>query len=297
MNIQQIKMEQFYIRKAFRKRVLFKYLYNKYFVAPKILKLNTIFEKPVNNRDLSIHVLTGHGARAMFVWSLASFYRVSGIRGQLYVHNDTTFTDEDRRIIKNFFPSAIIVEPNDIFEKAKDKLDKYPTVKKFRTEMANFHYFKKMIDPYFISDKKYRLIIDNDMIWLKTPAEIKEQVCKEYTNTFMTKDSGQKPIYFKDGSSFGSGFNSGIDFYRADDLDMDKYSEFLLKVDQTNPGRKMMEQAGYAYSLKKLKLLPDDKYIIKAKVTDKTVVKHYTGPKRHFFYIQGIEYVRKVFGI
>ena len=100
MNFKKIKLEFFYLYKSFfiyKKGFL--YLKNKYIIAPKILKLNKVFEKPVNNDNLSIHVLTSHRDFLMLLWSLASFYQVASIVGPLFIHNDGSLTAKDKRII------------------------------------------------------------------------------------------------------------------------------------------------------------------------------------------------------
>lgn len=289
MILKNFKTELYFIKKAYKRKKVKKYLFNKYLIANNIYD-NKIIEKDVNCDNFSIHVLTGSKAMTMFLWSMKSFYQVLTKVGQLYIHDDGTFNDSDIKIFNKYFPNAIIVRPKDIFKKQTGKMNKYPEIKKFRHD-NDIIYLRKFIDPYFISDKEYRLIIDNDLIWFQNPLEIENVVEKNLKTSFMTKDKSNKPIHFKDGTTFGGGYNSGIDFYHQDSFSMDILKEYLYKVDLEHKEIRFIEQAGYAYCLQNLELLPYERYTIRGGYKE-AVVKHYTGPRRELFYAEGIEVMK-----
>jgi hypothetical protein len=300
MKYQAIKLELFYLRKAFlqyKKGV--KYLYNKYFLAKKILKCKNILEKPINNDDLSIHVLSGHKDLIMLIWSLASFYRSIDIVGELYVHSDGSLTEKDKKILKKIFPSIKIIEPQRFLEKYSQELEKYPIIKRFRTKYPQFFLLKKLIDPYFVSDKKYHLIIDSDLIWFRKPEEIQEEIQSRCQNSLMMTNNTFCYVTFRGGfrlSDESASYNSGIVLYRNENFDLGKLSNYLDRIDVDNPQNKhFIEQAGYATCLKKLKKLPARYYTIKDEVNIDTVVRHYTSPRRPLFFIEGIEILRSEF--
>ncbi len=169
MNIRAVKLELFYIRKAFfTYRRGFKYLINKYFLAPRILKVKKVLEKPINHQDLSIHILSSHRDLINLVWALASFYKNAGISGQLYIHSDGSLNNEDQKLLKIFFPSALVIRPDDFLKRHLADLESYPLIKKFRTEYQKLFLLKKLIDPYFVSSSKLHLIIDTDLLWFKS---------------------------------------------------------------------------------------------------------------------------------
>ena len=161
--MQEAAAPQFQEKAFFEYHQGFKYVKNRYFLAKKILKVKKSFEKPINNQDLSVHVLTGHRDLVMLVWALASYYLVSQAIGQLYIHSDGTLDKGDKKIIKKFFPSAQVVEPAEFLEKFDSELMNYPLVKKYRTQYPQFFLLKKLLDPYFYSTKRLRLIIDSDL--------------------------------------------------------------------------------------------------------------------------------------
>lgn len=290
--VQQLKLEFFYLRKAFFEyRHGFKYIYNKLFLAPKILKLDKILEKPINNGNLSVHVLTHHQGLIMTLWSLASFYNQSGIVGELFIHNDGTLTEEDKNIFIKFFPTARIVAAGEIIK--TNYFDNYPFIKKFRTERQKYFLLKKIIDTYFLSDKEIRLIIDADLLWFKRAAELLTEIENNCPNSLMMANNSLSYVYFKNGEKLNqklASYNSGIVLYRRDNFDLIKLEEYLSKIDENKKDNNhFIEQAGFARCLNNLKKLDEKKYIINEMADKEIVVKHYTSPKRPLFYIEGLE--------
>ncbi len=295
MNLKNIKLQFFYLRKSFfQYKKGFEYVYYKHILAPKILKINKVLEKPINNNDLSIHILTCHKDLVITVWSLASFYNNIELSGQLFIHNDGSLNSADQDILKKFFPNSKIINPNYLFEKYSDKLDAYPMIKKFRLEFNGYFLLKKLIDPYFISDKKIRLVIDSDLLWFFPPTEIIDAINGNGigSRSLMMKNNRSCYIYFNDGKLNDdlASFNSGIVLYSKADFNLDKLSDYLSKIDIENKeNAHFIEQAGYAYCLNNLISLPENLYTIKDKVEGNTVVKHYTSPRRPLFFIEGLK--------
>ncbi len=301
MKFRIIKLELFYLRKAFfGYKKGFRYLFNKYFLAPEILKIKKVLEKPINRDDLSIHILTSHHDLIILIWSLATFYQVTETVGQLYIHSDGSLTANDKSLIKKFFPNALIVEPQELLGKYLSELEKYPIIKKFRTQYPEFLLLKKLIDPYFVSDRKLHLIIDSDLLWFRKPSEIENEINNLSPLSLMItgKVGYRQPnyVYFKDGSKLEdklANLNSGIVLYSKENFDLEKLSKYFENFELKNSQNKhFIEQAGYAYCLKKLVGLPTAEYQIQDQVNENTVVRHYTSPKRPLFFIEGIQYLK-----
>ena len=302
MNYHDLKKDIFYLRKAFFEyHHGVKYIYNRYYFSHKILSLNRILEKAVNYPDLSIHVLVGKRDSVMMLWSLASFYEVAQMYGQLYIHSDGTLTERARGWIKRLFPSAIIIEPLEFIKHYGNTLRQYPVIEAFRTRFPQYFLLKKLIDPYFISPASCRLVIDSDLIWLARPQALNDCLDNGCKNSFMTANLTPTAFYFQNNEVMDAGlssYNSGIVLYRKQNFNLSRLTEFLNKVDTSRPQNvHFIEQAGYSYCLDKLTGLPLPAYHVKGPVTAETVVKHYTGPRRPLFYIEGIELLRRRLGI
>lgn len=195
MNIKRIKKDFFQIRKAFfAYNQGFAYINGKYFLAKKIYNVG-IIEKPINNHNLSIHVLTGGSDFTMFLWSLHSFYNTNFEIGQLYIHNDGTFTQRNISLIKKHLPSAKIIQPNDIL----NKLEGHGSIQKFRTEYPDYLLLKKIVDTFFISNAKIHLIIDSDLYWFKKSTELEQEIKNGASHSLVMKNSTPCYVHFKDG--------------------------------------------------------------------------------------------------
>jgi len=299
MNWSRIKLELFYIHKSFLEyRKGFKYLKNKYFLAPKILKRRRVLEKPINFKDLSIHILSSHKDLIMLIWSLGSFYQHMRIIGQVYLHSDGTITNKDEKIIKDFFPSIKIIKPEQFLKFYQSNLKSYPVIKKFRTKYPQFFLLKKIIDPYFISDKNCHLIIDSDLGWFKEPIELEEEIKNRCQNSLMLLNNRPCYVTFWNGTKISqekANYNSGIVLYRKDNFNLKKLSNYLSNIDIYNPLNKhFIEQAGYAVCLENLQFLPPKYYTIAQPLDNRIILKHYTSPRRPLFYIEALEKIKEV---
>ena len=299
MNYEDLKLEFFYLRKAcFKYRSFSKYIYSKYVVCRGFTKLNKIFEKPINNSDLSMHIFACRRDFKMLMWSLESFYKAIGEVGELYIHNNSNLREKDKKILKKFFPSCHIVETGNFQMEYKDILKKHWLIQKFRAEKRWARFFTKLIDPYFVSPKKYRLIIDSDLLWLRKAVDIDKEINNGCQNSIMMRNNGVCPVYFKNNTRLDdklASYNSGIVLYKKENLNLDKLGEYLQKLDENMPDNyHFIEQAGYAYCLTNLRGLSKGAYVIGDKAGENTVVRHYTSPRRPLFFIEGVGKLHKM---
>jgi len=292
--LKALKKEIFYIRKTLAIGQAPIYFVNKYFIANKIKKAKTVFEKEITNNELSIHLLTCHRDITMLLWSLFSFYKNSKVVGKLFIHNDGSLIKKDKELIRKFFPSATIIEPDYLVKEFSSELDKYPIIKKFRIEYTKYNLLKKLIDPYFVSDKKYLLILDSDIIWFKNPKEIEDELASGGNRSHMMRGQRKCCVEFKGGKIMEDRlayFNSGVVIFNRENLNFKKLTEFFNSVDETKENY-FIDQAGYAYGLDNLYPLSEKLYSLKEKVDNDTVMFHYTGPLRYKFYTEGVELLR-----
>ena len=299
MNFQTLKKELFYTRKAFfTHRQGFNYLTIKYKTAPRILSVNQPLEKPVTNVNLSIHFLSSHGDIVMLCWSLFSFYTNSQIVGKVYIHDDGTFTNRDHKVLARLFPGAKILDTEKFLGKYGDKISQYPNILKYRAEKTSMVLRKKLVDPYFVGDESWKLILDSDVLWFKHPAEIEEAINNKQSKSYIIARPPGTPVKFIDGTMLTadlSKYNSGIVLYRKDNFNPEKLSHYLDEVDfEFEPNKHFIEQAGYASCLENLTALSLDTYHVKGGLNETTVAKHYTSPRRVFFYTEGLPKLQKL---
>ncbi len=99
-------------------------------------------------------------------------------------------------------------------------------------------------------------------------------------------------MYFKLNKKINSElskYNSGIVLYNKSSFLLDRLEDYFNKLNNDSRNNHFIEQAGYAYCLKNLKDLDEYRYMIKGKVDEGVIMKHYTGPRRHQFYAEGLK--------
>ena len=149
-----------------------------------------------------------------------------------------------------------------------------------------------MIDPFFVGDADVKLILDSDLLWFKQPGELLDDIFQKRLPIFMG-GYGKMDFVFSDGSILPeniAGVNSGVVCYKKKQFSLDSLEEFYSRVG-SNANPHFVEQAGYAYILTRGSqpiFLPADKYLIKGPVSERTVMKHYTNPRREQFWFEGV---------
>ncbi|HPL95304.1 MAG TPA: hypothetical protein PLF15_00785 [bacterium] len=295
MNRKGLKWELSHLKKAFLAyHQGWRYIFNKFFIAKKIIREKFSYASNAES-NLSIHVLVCQRDFIMLLWSLKSFFSFFNYPFQLYLHNDGTLSLKQINILKKYFPKAICVEPTEILN--NKNLTAYPVIKNFLLTHPNYYLMKKIVDSYFISEKNNILVIDSDLLWFKAPEELLNNLNNNCDKSLMMWSPLPGPVYFKDGTVLDenlSHYNSGIVLYQRANFNLVKLSEYLEKIDTDNPTNfQFIEEAGFTQCLKNLQLLPKEKYIIKGKVDEQIVARHYTSPRRPGFYLEGLSILIK----
>lgn len=293
------------VRYAYRSLVhyhkLFSYLYYRFVVGPEVRVLKSPIRAREVSLDISIHFLSGHRDLDMLLNSLVSWYGVNGKIGKVYIHEDGSFSSDDREFLRAIFPEVTIVKREQISQQVLSALqEKFPAAYKFRKlseEDSRYVFNLKLIDPLFVGEAKVRLILDSDLIWFKKPDELIGALEGGKLPIFMG-GFGDMDFVFSDGTTLSkeiSGINSGVVGYEKSKFSLEKLEEFYSRVgENTNPH--FIEQAGYAYILTrdtKPNFLPSDRYIIKGPMNSSSVMKHYTSPRREQLWFEGVRELSK----
>ncbi|MDP3993642.1 MAG: hypothetical protein Q8P75_01515 [bacterium] len=273
------------------------YLYHRFFLGPKIRRFTTPEDSRFPGNAYSVHLLCGHKDLQMLFWSLASWYQAVAQSGQVYIHDDGTFNSKDKRIISKMFPYAAIVDYQETTQHVLAGLaDRFPRAYHYRnlSQTDRRYIFNlKLIDPFFVGDAGTKLIIDSDLLWFQRPQKLLEAISEKRLPIFMGGE-GSMDFVFADGSELNKnigGVNSGVVGYERKQFSLDSLEEFYSRVG-SNANPHFVEQAGYAYILTRGSepiFLPADKYHIKGSVSDQTVMKHYTSPRREQFWFEGVK--------
>lgn len=291
--LSNLKRELFIIRRAFFKRRMgWEYLYYRYVVAPRIYKLDTPIERPVQYPELAIHILVCARDLTMTLWSLKSFYENSGVVGPLYIHSDGSLTRAHITRIKRLLPNATIIYPEVFEESFKDRADIPASIVSFRMEQPVV-FLKKLVDPNFTSPEPYIFVIDPDLIWNGLCTEVIEVLACKGRAAYMMAGSQSDVVHVLPGTTFPeelSYFNGGMIFYHRDRMDLERLGAFFDMLDMSKHQR-FIGQSGHAYALMP-ESFPLETYVLHGALTDTTKVKHYTSPEREKFFTVGIPHLQ-----
>ncbi|KKR75567.1 MAG: hypothetical protein UU18_C0002G0002 [Parcubacteria group bacterium GW2011_GWB2_40_8] len=277
------------------------YFNYRFIIRPKIRKLNRPIDKPATDSGYSIHFLCGHNDLDMLFWALASWHRVVPDSGQVYIHEDGSFTADDHKILSKLAPNVIVVDYQQATKAALTVwLKDFPAALSYRSKpLKDKRYVLaiKLIDPRFVGDAPMKLVLDTDILWFKEPQEILKFL-QMNEKIFFMKGVSQMDFEFADGGKLSQNIglvNSGIVGYCVQNYLPEDLEKFCQRIgEKSNPH--FIEQAGYAHILTKHAepvFLDGDKYIIKGQVRENTVSKHYTGPRREVFWFEGVKVLRK----
>lgn len=300
----RIKRELFYIREIFRYKYSFisliNYLKNRFFGSfflEDIKKFNCQMDN-----DFELHTLCQKRDTPMLTWSLSSFLHHSGLCPKIVVHDDGTLTGESAGFLKNKFSNLEVVfraEADEIINNMPGLSEKLIEYRKLGHNLI-----LKLVDIYLLSKSSVIMVLDSDVLFFNTPEEIINFIVNNENNydSLISTHDGSYDLRVSDNylasydlvNKKASYMNSGIILFKKDKLTIDKLLEYFDNC-LREPADYFVEMAGWGSIIAQTRyhLLPLDKYIIKGKTKTDTIAKHFTGPRRHEFYIYGIDMVKR----
>ena len=286
--LRPLKTEFYLWRKAIRQGRFWSYIYSAYGLAPRIRRRTQPIDRPVTHPELTVHMLLCHRDLTMALWSLASYYAVTSVTGQLMIHSDGTLTEADRALIARLLPNAVVVTPDEA-DAAVRAADIPEAVREFRLTQPVV-YLKKLVDTSVLAKTPYHLLIDSDLAWFRVPEEIEHAVRAGERCARMTLNSRHCPVYIKGDRELPeeySQYNGGIIFFHEDAIDLAKLIEFFDLLDMEKK-QLFIGQSGHAYCLSHLEPLAYERYPMRGEITEQTVMMHYSQPRRVRFYTDAL---------
>jgi hypothetical protein len=198
-------------------------------VRPRILRTAPV----VGLRDghAEIHVLTSAQDWLDLIWGLKSFYRYSGRRYRLAIHDDGTLGAERIGALKEQFPEARIIDRAEADALVLPTLAGYPRCLEFR---RSNHLAPKVFDfvHYLTSDRI--LLLDSDVLFFAEPTELlrriedpaysKNSVNRDIASAYTVEPDTARAIA---GVELGPQFNSGLGLIHRASLQLRWLEEFL----------------------------------------------------------------------
>lgn len=298
-----LKDELFFIKETLRYGYgwsgVLKYLVNKFWNSGAIYNIKLPDCKFVD--DVEIHVLCQKKDSDMLAWSLFSFINESGICPKIIVHDDGSFDQTAVNKLERKFPKLSVLS----LKKADELINNIPglTPKLLEFRKRGHKLIYKLVDIFLLSQSKKVMILDSDVLFFGYPREILEFISGAINcDSLISKHDGTYDLKMSDDylkkrnilKNNADCMNSGIILYNKGEIGLEKLLEYFENT-QRKPGDYFVEMSGWGCLIAQTKFnfLPPDRYHIKGKSNQNTIAKHFTNPRRHEFYIYGMDRVKR----
>ena len=265
-------------------------------VRPRILQTAPV----PDTTDLSceIHVLTSAQDHVNLLWTLKSFYRYSGRRYALCIHDDGTLKPEQRDLLQHHFPAARLIDRGESDAAMAERLRDYPRAAEFR---RTNHLAPKVFDFIAHLQCERMLLLDSDVLFFAAPQALLERlensdyrlntVNADVASAFTVEPEAAQKLA---GVQLIPRFNSGLGLIHRDSMRLDWIEEFLALPGIVGHFWRI-EQTLFALCSSRFgaELLPTEYNVRLDKGLNGVPSRHYVGPIRHLMYGEGIAHLTR----
>lgn len=260
-------------------------------VRPRILRTAPV--EATDDPRCEIHVLTSAQDWLDLLWALKSFYRNSGRRYRLCVHDDGSLGAERVAALEAHFPNARVVARARADAEVPPALAAYPRCAEFR---RTNHLAPKVFDfaHYLTADRM--MLVDSDVLFFAEPAELVRRIeDPAYTKNCVNGDVASaytvEPAVARDraGVELIERFNSGLGLIHRGALRPDWVEEFLALPGIVGHFWRI-EQTLYALCCCRYgaELLPPEYDVRLTGPVGRAPSRHYVGAIRQQLYREGV---------
>jgi hypothetical protein len=311
--LKKIKTELFFIYKLLNPKytpscagdfkAYLNYFKNRFFIGSLIHSVPKFSFKAED--DFEVHILVQKSDIWPLIWTLTSFLFHSGLRPKLVIHDDGSLDDKSCAILNSKFDNLEVIRRAFADKTINSELGgKYLEFRK-RGHPLIF----KLIDIVLLSRSAKVMVLDSDILFFNRPEDIInfvkgsapcEALISGIPDTYAKFNISAKGDYLAKYRLPAKGveyMNSGIILYDRAKVTKKMLFEYLDNC--TLPKEHyFVEMTGWNCLIGRLnfKFLPVDKYIIKGRISENTVAKHFTSGRRQEMYAYGIDKVRKEIG-
>jgi hypothetical protein len=261
-------------------------------VRPRILDSKPVTET-VDGR-VEVHVLTSQREWLDLMWGLKSFYRMSGRRYRLCLHDDGSLDDEALGALTTHFPHARIVSRTDADKHMDTVLGEFPLTRAFR--QANALSLKVTDFSAYLRGERM-LLFDSDSLFFAEPVALLDRLESDrFTiNAFNADVASAYVIEPADAlAQFGIRLlplvNSGLGVVQQDLVRYDWVEEFLGFEPVRTGHFWRIEKTLFALSASRYgaQLLPGEYALRLERGIDGRPFRHYAGGIRQLLYKEGL---------
>lgn len=264
-------------------------------VRPRILQTPPI--AGTSDKQCEIHVLTSAGDWLNLLWTLKSFYVVSGRRYALCIHEDGSLDAAALGHLARHFPDARIVRRADADAMAERRLREFPRSLEFRrTNLLA----PKVFDFLAFLESDRMAVFDSDLLFFDEPSAYLTRI-EDPAYMLNTFNADMKDAYTVDGDAVRplighdvvQRFNSGLGLAHRRSLRLDWIEEFLSLPGILEGHFWRIEQTLYALCSSRfgVELLPPEYTLNFEPGINGRPFRHYVGGIRHLMYSEGMAYL------
>jgi len=297
----KIKFEIFFIRKLLKQgygpRGFYNYFKNKFFGLYLLNKLPRYGSS--RNDDFEIHVLTQKSGLWMLVWALRSFLYFSRLNPRIVVHDDGSIDAKTARLFESKFTNLEVLRRREADNLIAARKDIPIHIKKYR--QGKNVMILALLDHLLLSKTNKIMVMDNDILFFDYPEEVVDFVKKKSQYDSLILCSKASPLTVDEAylqkynlrEKRAERLNSGLVLINKEKMGLNKLIEYFQHTLDTEGH--FIEQAGWSCLVAQtnFNFFPEDKYIVKGGVKNGVILKHFTSPRRHEMFAEGIDKVRK----
>jgi hypothetical protein len=261
-------------------------------VRPHILSTAPIVE--TTDKRCEIHVLTSKHDWLNLIWTLKSFYHLSGRRYALCIHEDGSLASAELDTLQRHFPDARIIRRDVADAKLAKVLQRFPRSLSFRkTNLLA----PKLFDFVAFLKSDRMALFDSDLLFFADPKAFLERV-EDPTYRRNTFNSDVADAYtvepdavrLRIGHELQPRVNSGLGLVHRDSIRWEWTEEFLGLPGILEGHFWRIEQTLFALCSSRygVELLPEEYTLRLEPGIGGRCFRHYNGAIRHLMYGEGI---------
>jgi hypothetical protein len=265
-------------------------------VRPRILETAPVVG--LTDERAEVHVLTSAQDWLNLVWTLKSFYRFSGSKFKLVIHEDGTLSPEGASALRRHFPEAQLIDKQASEARVFKALQPYPRCLEFRK--SNHLSLKIMDFPLFLNSERM-VLLDSDVLFFKQPTALLERILDTAYSLNTVNGDVQKALTVNGTDvqeTFGfrpiERFNSGLGLIHKASLQYE-WMEAFLELPGILDHWWRIEQTLFALCSARFgnELLPPEYDVYLTKGLGDKPSRHYVGAIRHLMYGEGMQRLAK----
>jgi hypothetical protein len=270
------------------------YFWRRYVAPVRDLKGRTIHTD--ESGDVTVCVITCRKDWLACLWSLVSFYELSGLRLPLLIYSDGTLGAHEMRSMATVFPEARLISSTAGAITVSNRLSGYPNCLRFRTLLR---YALKLTDLPILCGSPRILILDSDVLFLKRPDELMMHLGPNWSERFVFERDA-RDSYIATRAEIKRMFNvdvpprvnSGIMIADVSAFEYSRIEKWLGNDPiWIHPWGEQTLWAMYAGQERTAFLSEEYDVTEEPHLEPNKVAKHYIKPIRDFMYMEGIPHL------